>query len=226
MNIGKKIMRSVSNGSFLSLFAQKEFRSVGKISGYCLSFCCEIYKKCKEQYYNGFYKKLYERSFRKVGSSTTLSKGVSVRNPKFIELGEETFIAEYCVLEAWPQLSFTPYILIGNECSLGAYTHITCSNKVLIGDGLVTGRFVLITDNAHGKMDGSDLDVSAFKRRTTSKGAVVIGKNVWIGDKASIMPNVTIGDGAVIAANSVVTHDVPAYSMVAGVPAKVIKQFR
>ncbi|MBR0310679.1 MAG: hypothetical protein IJQ97_07320 [Paludibacteraceae bacterium] len=53
---------------------------------------------------------------------------------------------------------------------------------------------------------------------------VVIDDNVWIGEKSSILPGVHIGRGAIVAANSVVTHDVPAYSVVAGVPAKVIKQ--
>ena len=60
-------------------------------------------------------------------------------------------------------------------------------------------------------------------RPTTSKGRVVIGNNVWIGDKATILPGVTIGDGAIIAANAVVTKDVPQYSVVGGNPAKVIK---
>ena len=55
---------------------------------------------------------------------------------------------------------------------------------------------------------------------------MVIEDNVWIGEKASIMPGVHIGKGAIIAANSVVTHDVPAYAVVAGIPAKVIKQFK
>lgn len=57
-----------------------------------------------------------------------------------------------------------------------------------------------------------------------SKGDVTIGDNVWIGDKATVLPGVTIGDGAVIAANTVVTHDVPAYSVVGGNPARIIKQ--
>ena len=56
------------------------------------------------------------------------------------------------------------------------------------------------------------------------KCPVVIEDNVWIGEKASIMPGVHIGKGAIIAANSVVTHDVPAYAVVAGVPAKIVKQ--
>lgn len=57
-----------------------------------------------------------------------------------------------------------------------------------------------------------------------SKGPVIIGKNVWIGDKATILPGVTIGEGAVIAANSVVSKNVPPFSVVGGIPARIIKQ--
>ncbi|MBQ4055965.1 MAG: hypothetical protein IJD32_02545 [Bacteroidaceae bacterium] len=60
-------------------------------------------------------------------------------------------------------------------------------------------------------------------RNVTSKGTIVIKDNVWIGDKATILPNVTIGEGAVIAANSVITKDVPPYSVAAGNPAIIIK---
>lgn len=64
------------------------------------------------------------------------------------------------------------------------------------------------------------------KRPITSKGPVIIGDNVWIGDKATILPGVTIGDGAVIAANAVVTENVPEFSVVAGIPAKVINYMK
>ena len=62
-----------------------------------------------------------------------------------------------------------------------------------------------------------------LKRPLVSKGGVVIGDNVWICDNVCILSGVTIGNGAIVAANAVVTHDVPPYTMVAGVPAKVIK---
>ena len=90
-------------------------------------------------------------------------------------------------------------------------------NRVLIG------RWVTISDNNHGYTDMLSLQKPPIEREWVSKGPVIIEDNVWIGDKATILANVTIGKGAVVAANSVVTKDVPAYSVVAGIPAKVIK---
>ena len=84
-------------------------------------------------------------------------------------------------------------------------------------------RFVLITDNAHGANLVEELDVIPLQRKTCSKGTVIIGNKVWIGDKATILPNTKIGNCAIIGANSVVTKDVPAYSVVGGNPAKILK---
>ena len=145
-----------------------------------------------------------------------------------ISIGEGTHIGEHCILTAWKTTcaggDFHPEIIIGNGCSIGEYNHITSTNKIIIGDNLLTGRWVTITDNSHGETDYETLQQPPLMRMVTSKGPVIIGNNAWIGDKATILPNVTIGDGAVIAANSVVTKNVPAYSVVAGNPARVIKQ--
>ncbi|MFI3296999.1 MAG: DapH/DapD/GlmU-related protein [bacterium] len=62
-------------------------------------------------------------------------------------------------------------------------------------------------------------------RNLTTKGEVNIGDNVWVGEGVAIMPGVTIGEGAVIGANSVVTKNIPSYAVVAGIPARIIKQF-
>lgn len=120
---------------------------------------------------------------------------------------------------------FTPKIIIGNNCDFGDYIHITCINKIVVGNNLLTGRFVLISDNSHGKADLNNMFEDPNKRILYSKGPIIIGDNVWIGDKVSILSNVKIGDGAIIGANSVVTKDVPPYSIVAGIPAKIIRQF-
>lgn len=114
-------------------------------------------------------------------------------------------------------------ISIGNNCMIGTDCHITAFNSIKIGDGLLTGKSVLISDNAHGNpVDKSKLNVRPNIRPLYSKAGIVIGNNVWIGEKAAIMAGVTIGDGAIIGANAVVTHDVPPYSVAVGCPAKVV----
>lgn len=145
-----------------------------------------------------------------------------------IYIGEGTHFGEYSYLTAWEQTcaggDFHPEIHIGKNCCFGAWNHITATNKIQIGENLLTGKWVTITDNSHGETDYETLQRPPIMRLVTSKGPIVIGNDVWIGDKATILPGVTIGDGAVIAANAVVTKDVPAYSVVGGNPARIIKQ--
>lgn len=145
-----------------------------------------------------------------------------------IFIGAGTHFGEGSFLMAWEKTcaggNFHPEIHIGKNCNFGAWNNVTATNRIEIGDNLLTGKWVTITDNSHGETDLATLQHPPLMRLVTSKGSIVIGNNVWIGDKATILPNVTIGDGAVIAANSVVTKDVPAYSVVAGIPAKVIKR--
>lgn len=160
-----------------------------------------------------------------VGDGVFFKYVAQLHDPQFIRIGNNTSFGKDLYLTAWGGVSnCTPNLSIGNNCSFGAYNHITCANKITIGDSLLTGKWVTITDNSHGETDKDTLGMRPQKRPITSKGPVVIGNNVWIGDKATILPGVSIGDGAVIAANAVVTKDVPAYSVVGGNPAKVIKR--
>lgn len=146
---------------------------------------------------------------------------------KYISIGSNTSFQRDLYLTAWDRYreqQFIPEIKIGSDCAIGAWNHITCINRIEIGDGLLTGKWVTITDNSHGTTEYKDLRIPPAKRKIHSKGPVIIGDNVWIGDKATILSGVKIGDGAIIAANSVVTKDVPSFSVVAGVPAKIIKR--
>ena len=70
------------------------------------------------------------------------------------------------------------------------------------------------------------MNISPYCRPLISKGPVIIEDNVWIGEKVSIMPGVHIGFGAIIAANAVVTTDIPSYCVVGGIPAKIIKNMK
>lgn len=141
-------------------------------------------------------------------------------------IGEHTGFGDELYLTAWTDFkgqNLNPKIIIGKNCSFGAYNHITAIDKIVIGDGCLTGKWVTISDNNHGTTDYEDLQKEPLERNLHSKGPVIIGRNVWIGDKVTILSGVEIGDGVVIAANSVVTKSIPSYSVVAGIPAKIIK---
>lgn len=162
-----------------------------------------------------------------MGKNVLFNRIGMLEGAKYISIGEESFFGQDIFLTAWDSYRgqrFQPTIRIGSHCHFGEWNHITAINHIEIGDGCLTGKWVTITDNAHGLTDYSSLKLPPVERELVSKGPVVIGRNVWIGDKATILPGVTIGDGAVIAANAVVSKDVPAYAVVAGIPAKIIKQ--
>ncbi len=147
---------------------------------------------------------------------------------KHIEVGENVQIfrnARIDAITSWQiagQL-FNPKIKIGNNAVINSYCHIGCLDRVEIGDYTTVGARTYITDHTHGTVGMDDLLLPPRHRKLYSKGPVVIGKYVSIGEGCAIMPGVTIGDHAVIGANSVVTKDIPPYCVAAGNPAKVIK---
>lgn len=172
---------------------------------------------------------LWIRNFiGQMGKHSTIACPCSLQGEgqKKIAIGDYTSIQGHSVLGCWERYGgqqFTPSITIGSHCCIGEYNHITACNKITIGDGLLTGRFVYIGDNAHGGLSLEEASVPPFSRRLKSKGEVKIGNNVWIGDKATILAGVTIGDNVIIAANAVVTKDILSNTVVAGVPARVVK---
>lgn len=155
---------------------------------------------------------------------------IIIRNCKFIgykniSIGKNTIIKDHSYITSWDS-NYPAEIIIGDNADIGAFNHITCINGISIGKNFLSGKWVTITDNSHGVPDANDIELPPNKRPMYSKGRIEIGDNVWVGDKATILANVKIGDCAIIAANAVVTKDVPPYSIVAGVPAKVIKTIK
>ena len=144
---------------------------------------------------------------------------------QYIRIGGDVTIGSRVQLTAWDRYldqRFTPAIVLGDGCSIGDGSHITAIDRIELGKNVLTGKYVLITDNAHGEADPTLLDIAPNKRPLVSKGPVVIEDNVWIGEKASILPGVRIGRGAIIGAGAVVTKDVPAGHMALGVPARIV----
>ncbi|WP_342507830.1 sugar O-acetyltransferase [Sporosarcina sp. FSL K6-2383] len=113
---------------------------------------------------------------------------------------------------------FGKNITFGKNVFLNTGCSFQDRGGIRIGDGSMIGMNVAIATLNHG------LDLET--RNTTFPSPVVIGKNVWIGSNATILPGVTIGDNSVVAAGAVVTKDVPENTVVAGVPAKFMKEIK
>lgn len=108
-------------------------------------------------------------------------------------------------------------ISIGDNCALNAYIHIWGSGGVEIGNNVMIAAHVIITSVTH------DYNSPSIRHSKLIHKKVIIKDNVWIGTGSIILPGITIGEGAVIGAGSVVTHDVPSKSIVVGNPARIIK---
>ena len=110
------------------------------------------------------------------------------------------------------------------KASLGDYSGIGINARIngecKIGTHVMMGTDVVIITRNHA-FDRTDIPM--MEQGFENERPVEIGNDVWIGDRVIILPGVTVGDGSILAAGAVVTHDVPAYAVVAGVPAKIIK---
>lgn len=173
------------------------------------------------------YSEWIKYEFHSCGEGCFFGSFMTLRGAKFIDMGAHVTMGRQLVVEVYDKYqdqTFHPTIAIGDYVNIGDQSHLTCINGIIIKDNVRMGRKVFITDNAHGASDRALLDMRPNVRPLVSKGPVVIEENVWIGEMVSIMPGVTIGRGAIIGANSIVTKDIPAYAVAAGNPAKVIKQ--
>ena len=171
------------------------------------------------------------RNVASYGSAVTFLDGANVSNfgkRDDLEIGDYTHIAgELGIIAPEGKLR------LGRYCYLGAGSRVWAQKSVTIGDYVLVAHCVDIHDtNAHSTTAsirrgdpgnlferGAPMDWSKVESRP-----VVIEDDAWIGFKSSILKGVTIGRGAVVAAGSVVTKNVPAYTLVAGNPASVVKQ--
>lgn len=124
-------------------------------------------------------------------------------------------------LESISTGNYTPRIVIGDNVTAERNVRISSVRDVRIGNNVVIGQGVIITDYQLGKTDAESLRILPQDRQLIIHGSVVIEDNVVIGPRAIILSGVTIGKGAVVAAGAVVTHNVPAFSVAKGVPAQV-----
>ncbi|WP_163400284.1 acyltransferase [Flavobacterium fluviatile] len=180
-------------------------------------------KKNNQDYQNTILK------FRKIGKSFIIGKDCTILNPQYIKIGDNFVAGDRFRIEAWDKYrehSFEPNIKIGNNVIFNTDIHIGCINYIEIGDSCLFASRIYITDHHHGEPTTEMLKLAPKDRPLISKGPVIIGRNVWVGEGVAIMPNVIIGENSIIATNAVVTKSIPPNCVAAGVPATIIKYIK
>lgn len=144
-------------------------------------------------------------------------------NRSRIRIGAGCHVGAHVVLNPLRSTSSPPgRIVLGDAVYVGGYSQIHAMDCVELGEGCVLSEHVYIGDVAHG------LDPKAgpiLSQPNVSRGPVRLGRHVFVGYGCSILPGVTLGDHCVVGTRAVVTRSFPAYSMVAGAPARLIKSY-
>jgi acetyltransferase-like isoleucine patch superfamily enzyme len=148
-----------------------------------------------------------------------------------LKLGANFSAGDRLWLEAvtsFADVEHQPLITIGPNVNFSNDVHVACTNRVTIGEGMLAGSHVIISDHSHGIYTGNEQsspETPPVQRRLSSDKAVTIGRNVWLGDGVAVLAGANIGDGTIIGANSVVNGVIPASCIAAGAPARPIRHW-
>jgi acetyltransferase-like isoleucine patch superfamily enzyme len=152
-------------------------------------------------------------------------KPTTIFNEQYISIGEDTLIgpgvARSAGMVPGQECITNPVVSIGDRCLIGKGSGIVGHFSITIGNDVWTGHHVYITDQNHGYEDVS----VPISRQSQPERAVIIGDGSWLGHGSIVLPGVTIGEHVVIGANSVVTKNIPPFSVAVGSPARVIRKF-
>ena len=162
--------------------------------------------------------------YKEYGFKSLIYRPIRLSGRKYISLGKSVNIWKSARIECisdWEGAKFTPNLKIGDNTSFEQNAHITCAGNIEIGHDCVFLGYAMVTNIDH---DYRELNKNVLRQKIIVSD-VKIGNYCFVGMNAKIFPGVTIGDNAIIGANSVVTHDVPSFSVVAGAPARIIKRY-
>lgn len=182
-------------------------------------------KQLKAMIFKIFFGNSLVRKGVKFGKGSYIREHAQICGGKRIKLGTHTRIFPYSRIQCFEFISgkqLSPKLTIGDNVLMGRNTTILCANEVTIGDNTMFASYCFVSDENHG------IDLSTgvrYECQSIELSSVHIGNNCWIGEKAIILPGVSIGDNSIIGAGSVVTKSIPKDSIAVGNPAKVIKKY-
>lgn len=167
----------------------------------------------------------WSRKFGSTNGRINIGKHVTFQNPDTLHFGKGVGIGKYTYflpLKKYAGVTYDPKIIIGDGCWIGIRNSFACIDRIEIGKNVLFAGYVHVTDHSHGY---EDIDTPVAQQQLISKGGVVIEDQCWLGFGCEILSGVHIGKHCVVAARAVVTKDVPAYSIVAGNPARIVKRY-
>lgn len=164
--------------------------------------------------------------FGSIGWRTVIFKPMLINSPSKIFIGSYSQIRDYSRIEIInrPHMGWTPILKIGNNVNIEQNVHIVCQCEVIIEDNVSITPFCVIVDTYHPH-DCPNLGVKIGSRLPNERTHVRIGMGSFIGAHSVVLPNIRIGKYCVIGAGSVVTTDIPDFSIAKGSPARVISTY-
>jgi len=163
------------------------------------------------------------RYFRQFGPYSIYEKPLYRRKLRYVSIGERTIIKKGSRIQCDDVFfgkSYFPNLFIGDRCCIGYNFTAFVYDDILIGNDVSIASNVMITSENHGMNPEKSIP---YSMQPLINAPVKIEDGCWIGQNVSIMPGVTIGQKSIIGANSVVTHDIPPFSIAISAPARVIK---
>lgn len=153
-----------------------------------------------------------------VGSNTKIGK-ILIKWPNKLSIGDNSEILDYVYFGFAHPFNDKNYVKVGNNTFIGFACEFNCSTTITIGDNCLIASKTTFVDAGH-EFDRREL----IKNQSIPVEQIIIKDDVWIGTSCTILKGVTIGEGSVVAASSLVNKNIPSYEVWGGIPAKFIKK--
>lgn len=166
---------------------------------------------------------LYTKKFEKFGHDSVLYHPLCIRGRENICIGNQTTILNGVRMQVYNDLTGKQSkIKIGDNCYIGYNNTFLAGGNITLEDGVLMASNILISSENHSINPESP---DYYMDQKLSCAPIIVGEGTWIGEKVSILSGVTIGKKCVIGAGSIVTKNIPDFSIAVGSPAKVIKKY-